>query len=299
MNFMKNRFSFLLFVNLLIGFGFNIYAQDMLEQLDKEYPNKIEFVAATFKSTHISIGQSVENRKEGVFQMMVINRSWNLPVSNNQSFVADKWSTRIGMEYGITDRLTSGGGWSTLEDVFDGYLKYNLVRQTKNTQASPLSITLFQNASYSDKTVPLGKTGFSDRLNFTSQILIAHKFNPDFSLQISPTFIHRNRNLVDGDPNNHYALGFGGRYRIGGHVSLDSEYYYVANPLKSKDTYGAFALGINWDIRYLLLQFHLTNARSMVEDGFILNTPNNFNMKDGNLVFGFNAVFSFFLKQKD
>ena len=81
-------------------------------------------------------------------------------------------------------------------------------------------------------------------------------------------------------------------------MSLVSEYYYVVNPLKSKKTYGAFALGVNWDVRYLLLQFRLSNARSMVEDGFILNTQNNFNTQDGNLVFGFNAVFSFFLKQK-
>tara|TARA_R110002049_G_scaffold298105_1_gene487629 strand:- start:116 stop:1006 length:891 start_codon:yes stop_codon:yes gene_type:complete len=294
---MNNRLYFLLVVYFLIGNSLNINAQSLLDKLEQEYPDNAQYEHATFKSTHISIGHSVENRKKGVLQMMLINSSWNIPNSKNQSFVADKWSTRVGVEYGITDRLTTGVGWATLEDVFDGYLKYNLVRQIKNSKTSPLSITLFQNTSYRNENGVLENIRFIDRLNFTSQVLIARKFNTDFSLQISPTFIHTNSG-ADEDPNNHFALGFGGRYKVGGHVSLVSEYYYVVNPLKSKKTYGAFALGVNWDVRYLLLQFRLSNARSMVEDGFILNTQNNFNTQDGNLVFGFNAVFSFFLKQK-
>ena len=295
---MKNNLIFTL-ISVLFGSIFSLSAQDLLEALDKEFPDTPQYEISTFKATRISIGQSVENRKKGVLQLMALNRYWNIPEQIDQSFVADKASTRFAFEYALTDKLTTGGGWTTLEEVYDGYLKYNLLRQRKQAKKSPFTITLFQNASYrGERSIANTEIGFEDRLAFTSQVLIAHKFTPKFSLQVSPTFIHRSFALTDEDPHNHFALGFGGRYKIADHVSLVSEYYYVANPLKSRDTYGAFSLGVNWDVRFLQLQFQMTNARSMVEDGFILQTPNNFNTDDGNFVFGFNAIFSLHLLKK-
>lgn len=296
MNPMKNSHFFLLVIAVFINCHCNLFAQNLLDQLEVERMDDTVNEFGTFKSTSIAIGQSIENRRQGVLQLMVINRSWNKPNSTVQSFVADKWTSRLGLEYGVSDRFSLGGGWSTLENAYDSYFKYNLIKQRKKT--SPfLSVSLYQKASYFDEDIT-GNYGFLERLNLTSQILIARKFGPDFSLQISPTYIHANRYaLTSEDPENYFALGFGARYRIANHLSLVSEYYYQANPVKSKKTYGAFALGVNWDVRYLLLQFHLTNTRSMIEDSFILDTMNNFNTKDGNLVFGFNATFSFFLKQ--
>ena len=288
---MKNKLFFLHFVWLFIGCYSTVNAQSLLETLEKEYPDKPQYELATFKVTRIAIGQSIENRKKGVLQLMFTNRYWNIPNTRIQTFVADRWGARMGAEYGLTDKLTTGAGWTTLEDVFDGYFKYNLFRQRKNVK-NAVSVSLFQNLSFANKDTSLG---FSDKLAFTSQVLIARKFTPELSLQISPTFIHRNL-AATGDSNSHFALGVGGRYKVKPHVSVVSEYYHVANPLKSVDTYGAFALGINWDIRYLMLQFYMTNARSMVEDRFIIQTPNAFNSDDGNFVFGFNAIITLHTK---
>ena len=292
---MKNNLLFTL-LSVVFGSIFSINAQDLLVTLDSEYPNVPQYEISTFKATRISIGQSVENRKKGVLQLMALNRYWNIPNKEVQSFVADKALTRFAFEYALTDNLTTGGGWTTFLGVYDGYFKYNLIRQRKQTKESPLSVTLFQNVSYrNDRAIPNNNVGFRDRLAYTSQILLAHKFTPKFSMQISPTFIHRSFFTAEEDDKNHFALGFGGRYKIADHVSLVSEYYYVANPLKSRDTYGAFSLGVNWDVRFLQLQFQMTNTRNPVEDGFILQTPNNFNTDDGNFVFGFNAIFSLHL----
>ena len=291
---MKNNIYILIAIYLFMGNSISVKAQDLLDIIEKEQDQTPQLEIATFKATRISIGQSTEVREKGVFQLMAMSRSWNLPNQNIQSFVADKWSTRFGIDYSFTDRLTMGLGWTTLEDVLDGYLKYNIAKQYKNSKKHFASITFFQNISHTgDRTSNVLDDQFKERLSFTSQFLIARKFTPDFSLQISPTFIHRNSSAAtDYDPNNHFALGFGGRYKIGNHVSIVSEYFYVANPLKSKNTYGAFALGVNWDVRFLMLQFQMTNTRSMTEDRFILQTPNNFNTDDGKFVFGFNAVFT-------
>ncbi|WP_298316532.1 DUF5777 family beta-barrel protein [uncultured Aquimarina sp.] len=295
---MKNNTFFLLFILMLIGCSFSMNAQDLLDKLEKEYPNKKEYEIATFKGTRISLGHSVENRRKGVLEVKAMNLFWNIPNRPSQSFVADKWTARIALEYGLSNRLTFGVGGTTLEGVFDGFLKYNLVRQIKNGKGSPLSITLFQNASYRSNDGGIGLSDdFIDRTAFTSQVLIARKFTSQFSLQLSPTYIHRSSSF-DEDPNNHFALGIGARYKVGGHISIVSEYYYLANPLKSIDTYDAFVLGVNWEMSDLMLQFQMTNARNMVEDAFITQTPNNFNLSDGNFVFGFNATYVLHFNQK-
>jgi hypothetical protein len=53
----------------------------------------------------------------------------------------------------------------------------------------------------------------------------------------------------------------------------------------------AFALGTNWEVSKLLLQFKMTNNPFFVEDTFITQTVRNFNFKDGNFFFGFGAVY--------
>lgn len=277
----------------------SIQAQDLLNKIDAEYPNTALYAQATFKTTRISIAHSVETRNTGVLEIHAMNRFWNTPAPRTQSFAADRMSTRIGLEYGLSNRLTLGIGGTTWDGIFDSFLKYRLIRQQINEGGSPLSITLFQNGSYRSEAMYNihAFSNFNDRMSFTTQLLIARKFTPNFSFQISPTFIHRNSVLLNENPKNQFALGFGGRYKVGSHVSIVSEYYYVENPLQSIDTFGAFALGVNWEVGDIMLQFQLTNARAMVEDAFITQTRSNFNFKDGNLHFGFNATYIIHFKR--
>lgn len=272
-------------------------AQSLLELLDTEQTDTTQFTQATFKFSRISFGQSVETRKAGVLDVFFSNRFWNTPEESSQSFFVDKLSTRIALEYGILDRLMFGIGGTTFDERYDGFFKYKLIRQ--NNKGKPFSMSLYQGISYySDEVSYYQDIANSSRYSFTSQLLIAKKINPNFSLQISPTFVHRGLSLTQDENKNHFALGIGGRYKLGGHVSFVSEYYYVTNPVESFDTYGPFSLGINWELSDVMLQFMLTNAVSMVEDTFITNTRNNFNFKNPNLNFGFNFTYVFHLKNK-
>lgn len=288
---MKIKKTFLFLVALLGGMYLSS-AQSLLEKLEAESSKDPLFTLATFKSTRISIGHSVETRKKNVFEISVMNRFWNLPKETSNAFVADKMSSRFGLDYGISDRLTYGVGFSTLNSILDNFLKYRLIRQHDNGP-NKFSITLFQSITYADKKTYGAASGvdFSDKLAFTTQLLFARKFTRNFSLQVSPTFIKRNRVASPLDDKNQFALGFGGRYKLGNHVSIVSEYYYVTNPLTSSKTYGAFSLGTNWELSDLLLQFKLTNSGHFVEDAFITQTKRNFSFRDGHLFFGFHATF--------
>ncbi len=291
---MKNKALYILCI-FFVGFFTSTNAQDLLKKLEGEFPDNPQYVLATFKTTRISIGHSVETRKKGILEISAFNRFWNLPNVRTQRFLADRTNSRFSLEYGVSDRLTFGLGTSTLEKSSDGFFKYRLIRQRSDNKSTPLSITLFQGVSYNTQET----SGFdlSDRLAYTTQVLIGKKFNPKFSAQITPTFIHRSHLVFSDDPHNQFAVGFGLRHKIGGHVSLVSEYYYVANPIKTVQTFNAFALGVNWELSDVLLQFSMTNTKSAVENVFITKTPNNFSFNDGNFHFGFGATFVLHLRK--
>lgn len=276
--------------------------QSLLDKLDKEFPTTTQYEIATFKTTRVALGHSIETRSQGALEISLFNRYWNIPDFDGQRFLADKVSTRFSLEYALTDRFTFGGGYTNFDKISDGFLKYRLIKQQQHSKKAPLSITLFQGASHRNDTeevaTPYPATSDENIYAFTTQVLMARKFNPKFSAQISPTFIYRNHTLSNNDPKAQFAVGFSGRHKIGGHASIVSEYYYVANPLKSIDTYNAFVIGVNWELSHLMLQFHITNARNFAEDTFITRTTNNFNFEDGNFHFGFNATFVLHTKKK-
>ncbi|EAQ41021.1 DUF5777 family beta-barrel protein [Polaribacter sp. MED152] len=291
---MKNNKIILLGFLFFISTNCTLNAQDLLNKLNNEFPSENTNTIATFKTTRIGLGHSIETRKKGALEISLYNRYWNIPNFEGQRFLADVVSRRYGLSYSFTNNLTFGIGYEDHDKIADGFLKYKLLQQ-KNNKKNWVSVTLLQTISHrsleNTNTNLYAPSSSDNKYAFTSQVLIARKFNSNLSLQITPTYIRRENNETTNDPNNQFALGFGGRHKISNHASIVSEYYLVANPLKSIDTYNAFMVGVNWELGDLLLQFQMTNARNFAEDTFITQTRNNFNAKDGNFHFGFNATF--------
>ena len=293
---MKNqKIKYFLSGALILVVSFS-YSQNLLSKLDKEHIKKPIYEMSTFKTTRIGLGHSVEMRKKGALEISLFNRFWNHKEGTTQSFLADEVSTRFGLDYSITNKLTIGAGYTEFDKITDGYIKYKILRQQKNSKKAPISIVFYQGFS-NDKnssttsTIYNTTTTNSSINSFVSQLLIARKFNQKLSTQLTTSFITRNKNIFRNDHNNQFAVSAGARYKVNGHFSLVSEYYHVINPTKTISTYNPFMIGANWELSHLLLQFQITNARSFTEDAFITQTKNNFNMHDGNFHFGFNAIF--------
>ncbi len=287
---------------LLMHFSTN--SQGLLDQLENEFPNKPIYEIATFKTTRIGLGHSIETRKKGILEIAFYNRYWNIPDFKGQRFLADKVSIRYGLDYAFSDNFTFGLGYTNYDKITDGFFKYKLLKQRQNSNKGLVSITLVQGVSHRKTTSMYSNynqqnnSTTSSKYAFTSQVLIARKINTELSLQVAPTFIQKAENpLIDNDKNQ-FAIAFGGRHKIGGHASIVSEYFYVTNPIKSIENYNAFMIGINWELSHLMLQFQMTNARNFAEDTFITQTRNNFNAKDGNFHFGFNATWVLQTKKK-
>jgi len=247
---------------LFLSISSLISAQDLLAELDKEYADTTLYVMSTFKGTRVSIGHSIETRKKNTLEVSFMSRYWNVPQESSNSFIADRMCTRLGIDYGISDNFTVGAGTGNPNGIIDVYGKYRFIKQRSDGKGSPFGITAIQTATYRDRNVANveQRNNFGDKLAFTTQLLIARKFSKNISF-------------------------------VSNHVSIVSEYYYVANPLKSIETFGAFSLGANWEVSKLLLQFKMTNNQIFTEDAFITQTLQNFNFRDGNFFFGFHATY--------
>ncbi len=293
---MKN----LLLVFLIIFLSNNLFSQTLDDILEQEALTNSTVVSGTFNGTRIMNGQSIETRQKGVLEFLIQHRFGMLNSGAYELFGLDESNIRFGLEYAITDDFATALGRSSFEKVFDGYLKYRLLKQKTGNESVPLSITLF--ASGAEKTLkdylPAEKPSFSDRLAYTSQVLIARKFNPHFSLQITPTFIHYNTVPSSIDPKDIFALGIGTKIKISKHISINGEYYYSINSFESINTKNSIAFGLDIETGGHVFQLIFTNSRAMIEKSFIAETTGDF--FNGDIHFGFNISRDFYLnKAKD
>ena len=124
---------------------------------------------------------------------------------------------------------------------------------------------------------------------------MARKFNEQFSLQISPTLIHRNLVKTVFDNNDIYSVGFSGRYKISRRIAFNAEYFPVYRPaLSNANNYiNSFSVGFDIETGGHVFQILLSNSVGMIEKTFIGETTDSW--MNGGLHLGFNIsrVFSF------
>jgi len=282
----------ILLLIVILTIGTRVYSQDLMDILDNEEQQK-NYISSTFKGTRIINGHSIENRKKGTLEFIISHRFGTVSSGIEELFGLDDSNIRFAFEYGLSDNITLGVGRSSLEKTYDGFAKYKLVKQSEGNNSFPFAISLFGSVAlktlknYDPDNIPTDK----QRLFYTSQILIARKFNSVFSFQITPTYIHRNSVKTDADPHDIFAFGFGSRFKLSQRVALNAEYYYTVNPLESLDTYNSFGLGLDIETGGHVFQITLTNAVSMIEKGFITETTDNF--FEGDIHLGFNISRAF------
>lgn len=281
---------------ILLFTAFGAYGQDdLMEILDKETGQESLYTEQTFKGTRLINGHSVETRKRGVLDALISHRFGRLNTGAYELFGLDESNVRLGVDYGISDRLNFGIGRNSFEKTYDSFLKYKLVRQgDRESGAVPLSIVGFSSVAL--KTLRSSISGqdepdFNSRLTYSYQLLVGRKFSPAFSFQLAPTFIHRNLVTEFEDPHGIVALGAGGRLKLNKRVSLNAEYYYQFNKAENSLMQNAIAVGFDIETGGHVFQLHFTNSRAMIEKGFITETTGDF--FDGDIHFGFNISRTF------
>ncbi|MBN2350064.1 MAG: hypothetical protein JXJ22_14585 [Bacteroidales bacterium] len=282
----KNIFKLLLL--LVLFFPLNSFAQeDLLDILDEEVEEEVTYAAYTFKSTRIVNGHTIERMKKQQLDFRVNHRFGELNSGAYELWGLDHALINFSFDYGINDWLMVGVRRGTYQKTYDGYLKFTMLRQSTGKRVMPVSVSLFSDMGINTLKItdPNAEDLFAHRLSFVHQVLVARKFNENLSLQLSPTFVHRNQ--VDFDEENDViAVGLGGRYKLTRRLSLTAEYFYASHTAGSDKFFNPLSVGFDLETGGHVFQLFLTNSRAMVEKGVIAETTSSW--LDGGIYFGFN-----------
>jgi hypothetical protein len=278
-----------------------IFAQDdLMKLLDQDTVKEVNFTTATFKSTRIINGHSIERMPPGQLDVRISHRFGTVNSGPYEFFGLDQSNVHFSLEYGIFKWMMLGIGRGSYEKTFDGFAKFSLLRQSSGATVMPVSVSFLSSAAL--KSVkwadPSRKNYFSSRLAYTSQLLIARKISQGFSFQLTPTYVHRNLTATELDPNDLWAVGAGGRMKLTKRISFNAEYYYVinsSNTYMSQQIYNPLSFGFDIETGGHVFQLLFTNSLAMIEKGFIGETTGRW--KHGDIHFGFNISRVFTLKK--
>ncbi len=291
---------FSLLTVFLLTFSSFVSAQedDLLSLLGEE--ETTDYTNASFKTNRVINLHSLESTAEGVLDFKISHR-FN-PVNNGfyDIFGLDGANIRFGLDYGLSDVITIGVGRSSLEKTYDGFVKYKFLRQSTGKKTMPLTAALLLTSSINTLrwANPDRENYFSSRLAYTTQLILGRKFSESFSMQLSPTMVHRNLVKTNAEKNDVYALGVGSRLKLSKRVAINGEYIYVLPDQLSTDFYHSLSVGLDIETGGHVFQLHFSNSQSMVERGFITETSGQWNSALDGVRFGFNISRVFTLKRK-
>ncbi len=288
------RLPFLIIFILIPVFGFA--QDDLMNLLDQNTPEKTNYTSATFKSTRIMNGHSVEKMPPGQLDFRISHRFGPVNSGAYNMWGLDQSNIHFSLEYGILKWLMVGVGRGSYEKTFDGFAKFTILRQSTGLREVPVSVSAFSSVVLKTlKPTNTERTNyFSSNLSYSAQVLVARKFNQSFSLQLTPSYVHRNLVQTELDPNDLVAIGAGGRLKLSKRISFNAEYYYLINSKTniSEQIYDPLTIGFDIETGGHVFQLLLTNSIHMIEPGFIGETTGSWGKGDIRLGFNISRVFN-------
>ncbi len=275
----------LLFVSMLISLS--VAAQDdLMNLLGDDSENQTTEVAYTFKSTRIINSHSIERMKAHQLDFRINHRFGELNSGAYDLWGMDNAKVSLDLGYGITNWMMIGLRRSTEGKTYDGSFKFTLFRQTEGAKVFPVAISYYTNVAINTLKNSDPNYAFQHRLSFTNQLLVARKISESISLQVMPTFVHRNE-VNFNEENDVIAVGVGGRYKFTRRVALMGEYFLANHTAGSNGVYyNPLSLGVDIETGGHVFQLFVSNSRNMEESSFISQTTGSWG--DGGLYFGFN-----------
>ena len=272
--------------------------EDLLKLVGGEEKQKKEIIKYAFKSPRVINSHSMEFLNPGTLDFRILHRFGTLDKGYENFFGLDQASMRMGFDYGIFRNLMAGVGRSTYKKELDGYIKLAPILQSTGPRSAPVTVALVAGITM-DGTPwadPSRKNFFTSRLAYYYQCIIGRKFSEGFTLQVSPTMVHRNIVPLETDPNNVYALGLGGRLKLSKRLAFTWDYSHVLIGMPDSGYYHPLSLGVDIETGGHVFQLHFSNATGMNERAFITETTGQWGK--GEIRFGFNISRVFQVRKK-
>ncbi len=273
-------------------------AQDELLNELEESLSTDTAVRAAFKGLKVVNFESTKLAHKNSLVFIVSHRFGTVKNGFDDFFGLDEAVTQLKFIYGFTDWLNAGIARSSFQKTYGAHLKYRILQQ--NTTGNPITLV-----GYNLLTVntALDEDGFADfkftdRLSYTSQLIVSHKASERLTVMIAPTYLHENlatrsfvmlpdETLLEFDEeNDQFAVGVGGRYKLTKRWSVNVDYGIHLNRNKNSVYNDPLSIGVDLETGGHVFQMHFTNAQPMFENGFISQGSGDWG--EGDFYFGFN-----------
>jgi hypothetical protein len=295
----------------LIAFLFSgpVFAQ---EEDEPVYP--------PFETQTLIDNQTTVNPYKGSLSLEIQHRFSQIKEIADLLGIYGSANTRLGVNYGITDKIMVGFGTTRSYMLQDLEWKYSILSQTTSGRI-PVSLTYYGNvvldardskyfgseedyiASNPDRYDRVHfPYPFVARLSYLQQLIVSRKLGEKIGLQMAPTFVYYNA-VPEGYRNENLSLNFGGRFQVLGFHSIIFEY---DQPLlqpqdvlddagdvttEGKTIYPNMALGVEIGTSTHSFRVFASNYNAIVKNRSVaFNDRNPF---DGDFQFGFNITIRF------
>lgn len=303
-----------IFIFFCLSFSLSTFAQDttmnnLTKGMDKQTGNEKKAVKV-FDSERLINANTTELIGKGKMDFRVIHNFYDIAGSaggfKNFFGFDNAADIKIGFQIGLGRRLdaiaarirgaeTNHNGFSRVQKLWELGFKFKVMEQMENDPKHPFSLAIFANTAVSSMqkstfSPPFADSAetnfqsFSERMSQAVQLIIARKFG-NISLQLSPSFVHRNRTIL-GDDKSIFALGGAARIPISKKFAFIVDYFHVFHSQSAKDFFkkpGSTVhpvlkfydpLGVGFEILTAGHVFHVnfTNATEILENRFIPRT---------------------------
>lgn len=290
------KLTYLFICSLLCG-NLLIAQEDLLGELEQDV-DQTQNVIAAFKGLKVVNFESTKLAGSKDFYFFVSHRFGSVENGFEDFFGLDNAVTQLKFIYGFNEWLNAGIARSSFDKKYGAHVKYRLVGQ----QAEGFPVTLVGynlvtiNTALDEDLLP--NLEFSDRLVYTSQLLISRKVSRAFSVLLAPTYIHENlatRSFVNNEDgstsvydedNDQFALGLGGRYKVAPRWSINVDYGIHLNRNSNSNFVNPLSIGVDLETGGHVFQMHFTNAQGMFEESYLVRAQGDWG--DGDFYFGFN-----------
>lgn len=278
-------------LSLFIG---TLFAQDDTQATEKSKP-----VRFTFGTALLIDNQTIETPYKGGIELQIHHRFSLIENIHNLYGIYGAANTRLGLNYGVTDRLMIGAGTTKDYKLQDFQWKYLILQQTEDN-SMPVSLSYYGNIvldlQKEDAFGPEASYKDMHRLSYFTQLIVARKLSEKVSVQVAPSFIYFNSvpRLSDstGYKNLNLGLSAGGRANLFGYHSLLLEYDQLLTK-QDLDEQPKPNLSLGWEISTAThtFQVFVANYNQIINQRNLLFNTNDFSK--GDYLVGFNITVRF------
>jgi hypothetical protein len=287
---MKRTFILL----LLTAFAVSLSAQE-----EAQVNEKSKAVRFTFGTGILIDNNTVATPYKGGLELQIHHRFSLIENYHNLFGIYGAANTRLGLNYGITDRLMIGAGTTKDYKLQDIQWKYLILQQTEDNRM-PVSLSYYGNIVFDlqkkEAFGPVERYRDIHRLSYFTQIIVARKFNDIFSFQLAPSVVYFN--AVPHFTNDlryknlNFGLSAGARAAVFGSHAIILEYDQLLTK-QELDEQPQPNLSIGWEIGTATHTFQIfaANYSQIISQRNLVFNTNDF--RKGDYLIGFNITVRF------